>query len=135
MAETFSNFLSKTSMTSGKTQVIVPKANGQAEDGVIGIRPINATSQIHSIYITKEQTGSSIITDIEKEGVYVHIYINDNGAKYYLGHNIQVLPYSSFYIEKTITLLSHQSLCVEYSSLNANESTIDCICSGVDIVE
>lgn len=135
MAETFSNYLTKASMTSGKTQIIIPKANGGTASGVVGVRTLGATSQIHSIYITKEQTGSTIITDIEKAGVYVSIYIDDNGSKYYLGHNVCVLPYSSFYIEKTITLLSHQTLNIEYSSLNTSGATIDCICSGVDIVD
>lgn len=135
MAESFSNYLTKKSMSSGNTQIIIPPANGTSVNGVIGIRPLGATSQIHSIYVTKEQPGSTIITDVEGNGVYINLYIDDNGSKYYLGHNICVLPYSSFYIEKTITLLSHQSLNIEYTSLNKTSNTLNVICSCVDITD
>ena len=135
MAESFSNFLSKRTYSSGNTQIIIPKANGQTQSNVVGTRPVGATSQIHSVYITKEQTGSEVIKDVESAGVYVNIYIDDNGTKYYIGHNVCILPYSSFYIEKTITLLSQQTLNIEYTSLNKNQAAINCVCSCVDITD
>lgn len=136
MAETFSNFLTNIDSAGKKVQIIIPKADGHAVDGCVGTRSVNAVSQIHSIYITKQQSGKPNMQNIENDGVYVHIYVMDEKSnRYYLGHNIQILPYSSFYIEKTITLLPHQSLYLEYSSDNTVQSKLSCVCSCVDIVE
>ena len=136
MAETFSNFLTKFNASSGLKQIIVPEANGEASTSPLGMRQKHAITQIHSLYITKEQSGS-IVTDIANNAVYINLVITDNstGSTYYLGHNLKIVPYSPFYIEKTITLLPRQSLSIEYPSTNGNKSSVlHCVCSGVDIV-
>lgn len=135
MAETFSNFLTKFTANKGLKQVIVPEANGNSSVSPLGMRTLNATTQIHSIYITKEQSGG-LVTDIAENAVYVNLIITDNstGGIYYLGHNLKIVPYSPFYIEKTITLLPRQSLSIEYTDLNKSSSILHCVCSCVDIV-
>lgn len=133
MAETFSNYLFNGTMNPGQTQVVVPVANSSKASDLVQTRTINAVSQVHSIYITKEHNTKT--TDVEKEGVYIHLYIEDDGERFYIGHNICVLPYSSFYIEKTITLLSTQSLNMEYSTLNTESAKLNCVCSCVDVVD
>ena len=143
MAESFSNFLTSKEFTEANQTIdIVPEAANSISDG-IGSRVANSVSQIHSIYITKREYNATQYIPTEKDGAYINIYIYDNtkNDKYYLAHNVCVLPCSSFYIEKTITLLTNQSLKIEYSEWNKDDkgeiikSKIDCICSGIDIVK
>ncbi len=140
MAESFSNYLTNKSYSSGNTQVIIPKANDNVPGG-IGTRPANSITQVHSIYVCKEQTTKpDSQTDIETYGAYVNIYIIDANeqvetkTKFYIAHNVNVLPFSAFYIEKTITLTQSQSLNIEYTTLNGSTTNkITTICSCVDL--
>lgn len=132
MSEKFSSFLSSFNVSSSSANVIVPTATATTQSGVVGTRVSGSTTQLHSIYLTMEQATKS--TDPIADGVFLSISVYDNatGKDYFIAHNVEVLPHSSFYIEKTITLQPNQSLRVLGTSLSTSKK-IHTICSGIDI--
>ena len=145
MAEEFNNYLTSVTFTgSGQSITIVPPSNSSSTNVLHdsenpsayakGTRTISSTSQIHSIYLTKE-VNSYISENIEANGSLVSIYIADTSkspeSKYYIAKCVKVLPNSSFYIEKTITLQTQDCIKLEYN--DNTEATIYAVCSGVDL--
>jgi hypothetical protein len=131
MAENFTNYLNKINFTkTDETKNLVPSDDGTTS------RTKNSVVQLHSIYITKVQAGP-IVTDISSNASYVHLSIKDpySNTPYYIGYNIKLVPYSPFYIEKTITLKPGQTLELTYSGSNKTNSSseIHCVCSGIEI--
>lgn len=148
MAEYFNNYLTKRSFNKNQYQIIVPVAgtdlsvNGTADNNnyVSGTRPSNATSQIHSIYITKHVTSNYTNDDPLSQAAVVSLSIVDTGndnREFYIANNVMVLPHSSFYVEKAITLLPQQYLKLTYSNIspNTNGVSISTVCSSVDITD
>lgn len=125
MAEKFTNYLYNNNnrpVGSGAEVTIIDKHNTQ-------YRQANSICQIHSIYITQEYSGVS--TNPEADAARVSLFIDSNGSKYMIANNVLVLPNSSFYIEKTITLTESQQLKLKN---NGAEKTLHVVCSSVDIV-
>lgn len=122
MAEKFTNYLYKQRLGKNAVATIIDRHNTQ-------FRQANAICQIHSIYITQEYTGVSI--NPEGDAAIVSLFIDNNGSEYMIANNVLVLPNSSFYIEKTITLTESQQLKLKN---NGSEKTLHVVCSSVDIV-
>lgn len=118
MSEIFKNFLSLSTETGEK--IVVPSSkNGQNTvqiqqgSNVMGqmIRDENTVAQIHSLYITQANNDRSKVTNLKM----VDLIIRDTDIpqlKIYVGHNINVVPSSPYYIEKNITLSPTQYLCI-----------------------
>lgn len=143
MAENFNNYLVSIPFTSSnKVVTIVPPCNtssdnslpmsGQTVNYANGSRTSGSTAQIHSIYLTKSDQ-NAYSTDPETDGVNLSIGIFDtvNNKEYFIAKFIKVLPNSSFYIEKTITLRPQDSIRLTYHG--SASTTIDAVCSGVDL--
>lgn len=139
MAEKFNNYLvSVPFSSSNKIVTIVPPhgvslpIQGQTVNQANGTRTSSATSQIHSIYITKSDQ-NSYSSNPEADGVNLSISIFDtvNNKEYFISKYIKVLPNSSFYIEKTITLRPQDSIRLTYHGTST--VGIDAVCSGVDL--
>lgn len=143
MAEKFNNYLVSIPFSStNKTVVIVPQQGGSLPaSGTVtsatGSRTSGATSQIHSIYLTKSDV-STIVSNPENNGsvVSISVYDTTNSKEYFIAKAVMVLPNSSFYVEKTITLRPQDCIRLTYHGNKAgqfNNSSIDAICSGVDL--
>ena len=137
MAERFTNYLTSTSYNKGDSHIIIPVQNSTLSEYGIGDREDGATSQIHSIYITKHVTDNYTNNDPLSQAAVVSLSIVDGNNEYFIANNVMVLPHSSFYVEKAITLLPQQYLKLTYSNIspNANGTTISTVCSTVDITD
>ena len=140
MAEKFNNYLVSIPFSSSNTVVtIIPHQglelpiSGDTVNSASGTRTSGATSQIHSIYLTKASQDTYDDTNPEANGVKLSIEVYDttNSKGYYIAKYINVLPNSSFYIEKTITLRGQDSIRLKYHGTTA--VTVDAVCSGVDL--
>ena len=133
MAEVFNNYLvSKQFSSQNESVTIVPIAGGKINDTIGRGSRYGAQSQIHSIYLTKRNQ-DSYSTNPENDGVdlSVSIYDTANNKEYFIARYIKVLPNSSFYIEKTITLTAQD--CIRLTYHGSTSTTIDAVCSGVDL--
>lgn len=139
MAEKFNNYLvSIPFSSSNRTVVIVPQQGvslpiqGQTVNHSNGSRTSGSTAQIHSIYLTKSDQ-NSYSANPENDGVNLSISIYDtvNNKEYFLARYVKVLPNSSFYIEKTITLRPQD--CIRLTYHGSSAVGIDAVCSGVDL--
>lgn len=140
MAEIFNNYLTAKEFTPSSTAfIIVPKAGSELASATgSGSRAANTIVQLHSIYITKNV--NSVVDNPLDGKAYVTIAIRDtsstqSGGKVYpIASNVIVLPHSSFYIEKTITLRKQDQLEITYTTLNPSGTvTLSTVCSGVEI--
>lgn len=139
MAEIFKNFISKSS--TGE-KIIVPTAgeivridNSNPAIGEL-LRDEDSTAQVHSIYIA--QSSSKRFRNDERYNEnnfnYIDLFVEDtNGARVYVGYDIQIVPGSPYYIEKNITLTPSQCLKINVpasqglngkSDINVNASTV-----------
>ena len=117
MAETFNNYLKK--ITSGDVEtnvetIIIPYAKN-AYNSNDSTRSEGSTAQVHSLYITQvyetRKDGKSRYDETSFK--HVDLYIETtSGGKYYLGHDILIVPGSSYFFEKNITLSPEQRLCI-----------------------
>ena len=131
MAENFNNYLTKKSYSTGGTQIIIPAAEEAISSSVgAGERGASTISQVHSIYITKIITSDQSSDPIGNAAV-VSISVRDNATDYYIAKNVKVLPHSSFYIEKTITLRPQD--CIRLTYHGSSSAGIDAVCSGIDL--
>lgn len=133
MAEIFNNYLTKKTYSNGNSQVIVPIAGAALSDNnTIGSRTANSVCQLHSIYITKEVSGDQSSNPLPN-AAHITLSVRDKTTNemYDIANNVFVLPHSSFYIEKTITLKAQQELVLTF--LSSTQYTLHTVCSGVDI--
>ena len=117
MAEKFNSYVTSIPFSNNlKGMVIVPQqgVSINSEYGY-GSRPSGSTSQVHSIYLTYSSP-DSIMENPESMAPIVSISIldNSNGREYYIAKAVMILPNSSFYIEKSITLTTNESLKLTY---------------------
>jgi len=139
MAEKFNNYLTSRSYALNNTQILVPKAGQNLSGNGSGSRPENAISQIHSIYVTKHVSADYSNDPLTQKSI-ISLSVVDTSVspnkEYFIANSVIVLPHSSFYIEKAITLLPQQQLKLTYSNISGNPSgvTLSTICSSVDIV-
>jgi len=140
MAEKFNNYLVSAACAANRKFTIVPtqgtSLQSLSETGVnasSGQRVASSTSQIHSIYLTKSNV-TSIDSNPEANGIVASISVYDSmtSQEYYIAKAVNVLPNSSFYIEKTITLRPQDAMKVTIHNSPAS-TTIDVVCSGVDL--
>ena len=139
MAESFNNYLTcfkyETSGTKS-SKVIVPKAGESIDTSYgIGSRLPNTVVQLHSIYVAKEIDGNHTTDPLSYSSfITISIYDYDANKSFCIAQNVMLLPHSSFYIEKAITLTSQQELRLTYTSANTGASTnIHTVCSSVEI--
>lgn len=128
MAEKFTNYLFKESMNKGTTLTVIDSA------GIQSGRESSSVCQIHSLYIT--QDFDLVSSNPEEEAATISLFIvSENSQKEYMvANNVLILPNSSFYIEKTITLKPSDKLRIRYTGLKSSSSkTISVVCSAVDI--
>lgn len=139
MAEKFNNYLASIPFSSSnRTVVIVPRQSlslpiqGERVNHASGTRTAGSTAQIHSIYLTKSSQ-NSYSTDPKTDGVdlSIGIYDTDENKEYFIAKYIKVLPNSSFYIEKTITLRPQD--CIRLTYHGSSSAGIDAVCSGIDL--
>ena len=142
MAEKFNNYLVSVPFSSDNTVVtLVPQQgvslpiDGQRVNNASGSRTSGATSQIHSIYLTKSSQ-DEYSEYPERDGVEVSISVYDTTTEstfkeYYIAKYVRILPNSSFYIEKTITLRPQDCIRLKYHGTAS--VTVDAVCSGVDL--
>lgn len=137
MAEKFNNYLTSRSYNLSNTQILVPKAGQNLSGNGTGSRAENAISQIHSIYVTKHVSADYSNDPLAQKSI-ISLSVVDTSAnkEYFIANNVMVLPHSSFYIEKAITLLPQQQLKLTYSNITGNPAgvTLSTVCSSVDIV-
>ena len=137
MAELFNNYLTKKSHTPNDNTkfIIVPKAGESISDSGTGSRTQDSVVQLHSIYITQEVTTNQSANPIANAAfVTLSVVDTTNNLEYPIASNIMVLPHSSFYIEKAITLKSQDRLILKYTTLNSTSKTIGTVCSGVELI-
>ena len=136
MAESFNNYLTYAKYNAGAWKTIVPQAGGDIDNSIgVGSRLPNTTLQLHSIYITRETDGNHT-SDPLSYASFVTLSIYDSGSEksYSIANNVMVLPHSSCYIEKAITLTPQQELRLTYTSTNTGVSpNLHTICSSVEI--
>lgn len=155
MAEKFNDYLTSVTYSSGKTIVIVPPATElnslpySEQYAASGTRVVGSTCQLHSIYITMSDV-DNFSHDPEDDAAIISLYIQNTVTNtnniFYLAKNIKVLPNSSFYIEKTITLNTQECLKLVYHGVERKGEDvtpgtidtsithkIDTVCSSVDI--
>jgi hypothetical protein len=150
MAEIFKNFVS-VSKTVGE-KIIVPSGivgentvNVLAGSESMGqlLREEDSTAQVHSLYITQASEPRIKGENRYNESLFKHIELiikdidNDN-MKVYAGYDIQIVPGSSYYIEKNITLTPTQYLVINIPSgtgSNDSDLNINVIASTVLFVE
>lgn len=137
MAESFNNYLTGAKYSLDQARTIVPRAGSSIDSDIgVGSRLTDAVTQLHSIYVTKEISGNHI-NDPYNYAVFITIAIYDYNTQksYPVAQNVMVLPHSSFYIEKAITLTPQQELILTYTSANSSDSgtNIYTVCSSVDI--
>ena len=113
MAETFNNYLQNIK-SSGET-IIIPYAKN-AFNSNDSTRSEGSTTQVHSLYITQvyetRKDGKSRYDETNFK--HVDLYIKTtSGDKHYLGHDILIVPGSSYFFEKNITLSPEQCLCID----------------------
>lgn len=136
MSERFTNYITRRSYNKGNTQIIIPKDGTSVGNNGVGSRGSNSTCQLHSIYITKE-VSANYTSDPLSQASIISLSIVDTSAnkEFFIANNVMVLPHSSFYIEKTITLLPQQQLKLTYANMSPNTDGVylNTICSSVDI--
>ena len=128
MAEKFTNYLFKESMNKGTTLTVIDSA------GIQSGRESSSVCQIHSLYIT--QDFDLVSSNPEEEAATISLFIVSESSQkeYMVANNVLILPNSSFYIEKTITLKPSDKLRIRYTGLKSSSSkTISVVCSAVDI--
>lgn len=132
MAEIFKNFLSVSKQV-GTEKIIIPSAlAGQNTTNVLSgsssmgevLREEGSTVQVHSLYICNvfdpriEEYDKNTHTYPRyepKNFKSIDLYIKDGSnsiIQTYIAHDIRIVPGSSFYIEKNITLTPSQYLCM-----------------------
>ena len=122
MAEKFKNYL-KQITTTGTSEVIphADETNSEKREG-------NSTVQVHSLYITRVDEGRFSGNNRYEESSFNHVDImiveNDDVANAtFVGYDIQLVPGSSYFFEKNITLEPHQSLHVRLpNGVGANDT-------------
>lgn len=126
MAEKFTNYLFQETMSVNQTFTVIDQA------GYNG-RQTGSVCQIHSLYITQIHDG--VPSNPEDLAATVSLMIESNTSKeYMIANNVLILPNSSFYIEKTITLKPTDRLKIKYTGLKTTSSkTISVVCSAVDL--
>lgn len=140
MAEVFNNYLTRKTYSSDVGSItIIPAYSGSIDSSIgTGSRTKDSKAQVHSIYLTQEVESNETANPLTG-AVFVSLSIYDNAAQteVYIANNVMILPHSSFYIEKTITLLSQQELRLTYgnATLNPNTKTISTVCSTIEIVD
>ena len=124
MSEIFKNFISVSKNTGEK--IIVPSGIvGQNTVNILSnsqtmgqlLREENSTAQVHSLYITQVSNPRVQGESRYNESVYKHIDlmikdVNNVNTVVYAGYDIQIVPGSSYYIEKNITLTPSQYLVI-----------------------
>ena len=124
MSEIFKNFISVSKNTGEK--IIVPfgivgqnTVNILSNSQTMGqlLREENSTAQVHSLYITQASNPRVQGESRYNESVYKHIDlmikdVNNANTVVYAGYDIQIVPGSSYYIEKNITLTPSQYLVI-----------------------
>lgn len=124
MSEIFKNFISVSKNTGEK--IIVPSGIvGQNTVNILSnsqtmgqlLREENSTAQVHSLYITQVSNPRVQGESRYNESVYKHIDlmikdVNNANTVVYAGYDIQIVPGSSYYIEKNITLTPSQYLVI-----------------------
>jgi len=137
MAESFNNYLTGAKYNVDQTRVIVPRAGSSIDSEVgVGSRLTDAVTQLHSIYVAKEISGNHTDDPITYASfITISIYDYNTQKTYAVAQNVMVLPHSSFYIEKAITLTPQQELRLTYTTANSSSSgtNIYTVCSSVDI--
>lgn len=137
MAEVFNNYLFNGEITNGTSVTLITKASGASNNTTTtkGTRTLNSVTQIHSLYLSQDTITK--ISDVESNGIYVDIIIdNGDGFTTNVANNVCILPHAPFYIEKTITLLSHQSLIIKGNQSNGTtKKRVYAVCSCIDIVD
>lgn len=128
MAEKFTNYLFKESMNKGSTLTVIDSA------GIQSGRESSSVCQIHSLYITQDFDWVSSNPEEEAATISLFIVSENSQKEYMVANNVLILPNSSFYIEKTITLKPSDKLRIRYTGLKSSSSkTISVVCSAVDI--
>ena len=123
MAEKFKNYLKH--ITSTGTSEVIPYAD---ETNTKEKREGNSTVQVHSLYITRVDNDRFSGENRYKEASFNHVDImiveNDDVANAtYVGYDIQLVPGSSYFFEKNITLEPTQSLYINLpAGVGANDT-------------
>lgn len=150
MAEIFKNFISVSKNVGEK--VIVPSAivgentvnvlSGSESMGQL-LREEDSTAQVHSLYITQASEPRIKGVNRYNESLFKHIDliikdIDNPNTNVYAGYDIQIVPGSSYYIEKNITLTPTQYLVINIPTNVGNNDVdlnINVIASTVLFVE
>lgn len=150
MAEIFKNFVS-VSKTVGE-KIIVPSGivgentvnvlSGSESMGQL-LREEDSTAQVHSLYITQASEPRIKGENRYNESLFKHVDliikdIDNENMKVYAGYDIQIVPGSSYYIEKNITLSPTQYLVINVPTgvgNNDSDLNINVIASTVLFVE
>lgn len=150
MAEIFKNFISVSKSVGEK--IVVPSGivgqntvnilSGSTSMGQL-LREEDSTAQVHSLYITQASEPRIKGTNRYNESLFKHIDliikdVDNPNTKVYAAYDIQIVPGSSYYIEKNITLTPTQYLVINVPSGVGNNNTdlnINVIASTVLFVE
>lgn len=150
MAEIFKNFISVSKNTGEK--IVVPSAIvGQNTVNILSnsesmgqlLREEDSTAQVHSLYITQASEPRIKGTSRYDESLFKHVDliirdIDNTNTLVYAGYDIQIVPGSSYYIEKNITLSPTQYLVINVPTGVGNNDVdlnINVIASTVLFVE
>ena len=137
MAESFNNYLTYNKYGKGDYKVIVPAAGSSIDNDIgIGSRLANTVIQLHSIYVTQEIDGNHINEPYAYASfITLSVYDYSINKSFSVANNVMVLPHSSFYVEKALTLTATQELRLTYTTTNTSTTspTIHTICSSVEI--
>lgn len=150
MAEIFKNFISVSKTTGEK--IIVPSAIvGQNTVNILSnsesmgqlLREEDSTAQVHSLYITQASEPRVQGNSRYDESLFKHVDllirdIDNSKTLVYAGYDIQIVPGSSYYIEKNITLSPTQYLVINVPTGIGNNDVdlnINVIASTVLFVE
>ena len=136
MAEYFNNYLTSRAYSPNQQQDIVPKAGESISSNGVGSRTSESVVQLHSIYVSlKVDTNQTSNPTNNAAFITLSVYDTSKNAEYPIAYNVMVLPHSSFYIEKTITLKKQDKLIMRYSNtpVNTGNKTLSTVCSGVEL--
>lgn len=150
MAEIFKNFVS-VSKTTGEKIIVPSSVIGENTVNVLAgsesmgqlLREEDSTAQVHSIYITQVSEPRIKGENRYNESLFKHVDLIIRDTEHptlevYAGYDIQIVPGSSYYIEKNITLTPTQYLCINIPSSVGNNDVdlnINVIASTVLFVE
>jgi hypothetical protein len=132
--ETYLLKINELKNSTGSKNTIVP-VSGNTNSSATG-RVGGTTSQIHAVYVTLVKPHQ--VSDIESHAVYFHLGIKDiSGNTVYICHDVPLLPQSSYFFEKTLTVLPSQELFIEFDSgvgsNNDPDQGVDVYVASVDI--